>query len=170
MRHPTFAMSKQKPLTIKPKIVIMKKFIFSMLIVLVSFSAINAAEEVIPENVLNAFNAEFETAKDVNWTKSDDFFKAVFSVYGQQVAAFYSIDGNFLAATRNISVTQLPLKLVKTVKEKIAGNYWVTDCFELTTTSGTNYYVTFVNTDSELVMKSIDGNHWTVYDKKRRKK
>ena len=76
----------------------------------VSLSAF-AGREKVNEKVLNAFNTEFVNAQAVEWTISSDYYKASFEMNGQRVFAFYNTDGELMGLTRNISSSQLPVRL-----------------------------------------------------------
>ena len=94
----------------------MKKIILMLAITLSSFAAF-AGEENVNTKVLNAFSREFAGAKDVKWTANKTFYKASFFFNGQYVYAFYQLDGEMMAITRNISSLDLPVKLQTNLKK-----------------------------------------------------
>ena len=132
----------------------------------VSLSAF-AGAETVNEKVLNAFNTEFTTASEVEWTISSGYFKASFGMNGQRVAAFYNTDGELMGLTRNIRSSQLPVRL-QTSLMKNYNIYWVSDLFEVSNTDGTSYYVTLENGSKKIVLKSSTGNDWSSYKKDRK--
>ena len=141
----------------------MKKILLMLAIAISSVTAF-ASETNVNTKVLNAFSREFAGAKDVKWTTNETFYKASFVYNGQYVYAFYQLDGELMAVTRNISSLDLPLTLQTSLKKDHAG-YWISDLFEISNTDGTNYYITLENADSKLVMKSTSGGAWNVYKK-----
>ena len=145
----------------------MKKIII-MLAVTISSLAAFASEENVDKKVLNAFSQEFAGAKDVKWTTNSTFSKASFVFNGQYVYAFYQLDGELLAMTRNISSLDLPISLQSSLK-KSYGGYWISDLFEISNSEGTNYYITMENADSKTVLKSTSGGKWTSFKKSAKK-
>ena len=137
----------------------MKKILLMLAIAISSVTAF-ASETNVNTKVLNAFSREFAGAKDVKWTTNETFYKASFVYNGQYVYAFYQLDGELMAVTRNISSLDLPLNLQTSLKKDHAG-YWISDLFEISNTD----YITLENADSKLVMKSTSGGAWNVYKK-----
>jgi len=124
-------------------------------------------EEAINQRALNAFKTEFAGATDAAWTTGSEYYKVAFTLNDQKLFAFYNTEGEFLAVTRYISSIQLPLTLQSSLK-KYYGNYWVSDLFELANNNGTGYYVTLENADTKIILKSVDGSDWTVYQKSKK--
>ena len=141
----------------------MKKILLMLAIAISSVTAF-ASETNVNTKVLNAFSREFAGAKDVKWATNETFYKAAFVYNGHYVYAFYQLDGELMAVTRNISSLDLPLNLQTSLKKDHAG-YWISDLFEISNTDGTNYYITLENADSKVVMKSTSGGAWNVYKK-----
>lgn len=147
----------------------MKRLLFTMALALsmISLSSFASDDTVVSENVIRSFNSSFKSATEVNWTVSDNFYKASFTLNGQFVAAYYDANGDMIAMTRNISSTQLPIALQASLKKSYDG-YWISDLFELANEEGTNYYITLENADSKLVLKSTSDAEWTNFRKQRK--
>src|SRR5258706_16044502 len=107
----------------------MKKLIVAAAMI-VSLSAFAKEERKVSPKVLNAFNTEFTTAQEVEWTVSSDYYRADFDMNGQKVSAFYNEDGDLMGITRNISSTQLPVSLQNSLKKNYS-NYWISNLFEV---------------------------------------
>jgi len=147
---------------------IMKKTILALtLMITLSVSNVFASEEKVSPQVLNAFKSEFTSAKEVDWTVSTRYYKAAFSLNGQRIFAYYSLEGEFMGLSRNLSTQQLPLHLMNTIQKTFSSDYWVSDLFELSNSDGSAYYITLENADTITVMKST-GDNWTVYDRKKK--
>ena len=140
----------------------MKKIIIMLAIAISSLTAF-AGEENVSSTVLNAFNKEFAGAKDVQWTSADNYYKAAFVFNSQNVTAFYQLDGELIAMTRNISSLELPITLQTNLKNNYS-KYWISDLFEISNSEGTSYYLTLENADSKIVLKS-DSNKWNTFKK-----
>lgn len=141
----------------------MKKTLLA-LVVLVSSLAVNAAGKNVNEKVLNAFKTEFTTASQVEWSTGPNYYKASFVFNDKHVFAFYNAEGRLLGLTRNITTSELPLKLQADLKKNY-DTYWISDLFEAAREEGTSYYLTLENADTRLVLKASADNSWTVYEK-----
>ena len=142
----------------------MKKRILILALALVSISSFSFATDVPSVNgqVLNSFNREFVTAKEVKWESNKNFIKATFQINEMTLSAYYLPNGDQLAVTRFISTTQLPLQLLTSLKNNDSG-YWISDRFELSDQNGTEYYITLENDSQIKVLKSSFANTWSTY-------
>jgi hypothetical protein len=141
----------------------MKKTLLA-LVVLVSSLAVNAAGKNVNEKVLNAFKTEFTTASQVEWSTGPNYYKASFVFNDKHVFAFYNAEGRLLGLTRNITTSELPLKLQADLKKNY-DTYWISDLFEAAREEGTSYYLTLEDADTRLVLRASADNSWTVYEK-----
>lgn len=146
----------------------MKRVLVTLTIALslISFSSFaNGGEDVSPK-ALESFKTSFKNATEVNWTVSENFYKANFSLNGQYVTAYYDAEGNMKALTRNISSLQLPITLQAELKKNY-DNYWISDLFEMATEEGTSYFITIEDADTKLVLKST-ASQWETFKKQRK--
>ena len=137
-------------------------FILTITFSLASLSSFASDIKVSPA-ALESFKYTFKNASEVNWTAGENFYKADFMQDGQYLTAFFDGDGTFLAVTKNITSTQLPVKLQTSLKKQQEG-YWITNLIEVAKDSGTSYYVTLENADTRMILKA-SGNSWEVYQK-----
>ncbi len=140
------------------------KLLFVTLTILGSFFTKVNATEIVSPVVLKAFENSFKTAKDVSWTTSDKFFKASFELNQQHVTAFFDVEGQMIALTRNITTFQLPIVLQSSLIANYK-SYWITDLFEVANEQGNTYYVTVETADSKVVLKSNSSYNWSTYKK-----
>jgi hypothetical protein len=141
----------------------MKKMIMTLAVALSTLFAF-AGEENVNAKVLDAFNEQFNSAKEVKWTQGSNFYKAAFVFNGQHVFAFYTTEGELMGLTRYISSVDLPVRLQADLKKDYS-NYWIADLFEVSNDEGTNYYMTIENADSRIILKSDSNNDWSTYQK-----
>src|SRR5678810_1144559 len=95
----------------------MKKIMMMLLLVLtIGTSFAFTGEEAINKQALNAFKKEFVGATEAAWTVGDNFYKVTFTLNDQKLFAYYNMQGDFMAVTRNISSLQLPLSLQTSLK------------------------------------------------------
>ena len=144
----------------------MKKLITAVL--LSSILLMNTAFANKPENVSYkveaAFHQEFGQAKDVNWQKTDSYYKAIFKMNNEVVNAYFTHDGELLGIIRNILSTQLPLNLQTSLRKEYEG-YWITELFEFARPDSNGYYITIQNADEVITLQSTDGSSWSTYSK-----
>ena len=140
----------------------MKKMILTLAIAVSTLSAFAGEENVSPK-ALNAFKTEFNTAKEVEWTVGNDYYKATFVYNEKHVFAYYNENGELLGLTRYLSPDDLPISLQVNLKKNYQG-YWISDLFEVAKNEGTAYYLTLENADTKIVLKS-SGNSWGEHNK-----
>ena len=139
-------------------------FFATALLIATAFSNATFAADKTNPIVQQAFQNNFSTAKDVEWTVSENLYKATFTFNGQVVTAFYSADGSQLALSRNIATHQLPVTLQAELKKNYK-DYWVSDLFEMNDADGLSYYITVENGDSKVVLKSQSSYSWGLFQK-----
>lgn len=140
----------------------MKKIVVTLAIAISSLGAF-ASEGTVAKKVLDAFQSEFITAKEVEWTTGENYYQARFLYNDRYVHAYYDMDGELLGMSRYLSPLDLPLGLQNNLKKNYAG-YWISDLFEVVRGEDTHYYVTIENGDSRIVLQS-SGNSWNSYKK-----
>jgi len=145
----------------------MKRFLITLTVLfsLISMSSF-ASDSKVDSRVLKSFETSFKNATEVDWTVTNNFYKAKFSLNVQYVAAYFDGSGNMIAITRNISSTQLPISLQTNLKNNYEG-FWISDLFEVANEEGTTYYVTVENADTKLILKSSNSD-WVTYQKERK--
>lgn len=136
---------------------------FTLLATVLTTSSFAADPKVSPM-VLRSFSKTFTTATEVDWSVTNNMYKAQFSLNGQIVTAFYQADGTMIAVTRNMTSNQLPVTLQVDLKKDYE-NFWITGLFELSDENGTDYYVTLESADETVILKSISNNSWSRYKK-----
>ena len=123
-----------------------------------------AGEEKVAPKVLEAFNTEFSTAKDVEWSIGEDQYTATFNYNGAYVFAYYNEEGDLLGLTRNLTPNALSMTLQNSLKKNYS-DFWVSDLFEVAKNGGTDYYITLENADKKIVLHAAGGKDWEVYKK-----
>lgn len=116
--------------------------------------------------VLKSFQTTFAGAANVDWSTTEELYKAVFFLNGQNVTAYYKADGTMQALSRHISAANLPMLLQTAVKNNYKSQ-WVSDVLEVTNEGGLQYYVTLEDADSKLILKS-SSTIWTLFQKGRK--
>ncbi len=127
-------------------------------------SAFAYKSETVNEKVQTAFNREFIQAKEVNWNRTDDYFKAVFKMNDIVLSAYYTEDGELMGIMRNLLSTELPINLQTSLKKEYS-EYWISDLFEFARQDATGYFVKVENADQVVTLQSADGFNWSVFRK-----
>jgi hypothetical protein len=146
----------------------MKKMIMILAMVFaISSSYAFTGEEAVNKQVLTHFKSDFSAAQDAAWTVGSNYYKVSFNLGEQKLFAFYSLEGEYLGASRYISSTQLPINLQTSLKKNYS-SYWISDLFEMASNTSNGYFVTLETADATVVLKSTDGSDWMVYKKIRK--
>lgn len=138
---------------------------FVLLLTTSTFAASNS--DNINQNVLNTFQQDFSQAKNISWNKTNNFYRASFTLNDQFLFAFYSETGEYIGVGRNIPSNQLSLNLQTSLKKDYA-NYWITDIIEFSEKDQTVFYATVENADQIITLNSSDSNLWSVLKKVRK--
>ncbi len=139
----------------------MKKILFATALLLsVSFATIANNKSTDPKAVA-AFKKDFSGANSVSWEVAADYSKVTFTINGSVLFAYYSANGELIAASRNISSSQLPLTQFTALKNEYS-DYWISDLFELSRNGSTTYYVTLENANEKKVLSSTSYG-WETY-------
>lgn len=139
----------------------MKKQILILALILagITGSSFAAGNPDINKYALVSFHKQFAEAQNVQWENNSSLLKASFEMNNQTLYAYYSAQGELLAVTRYISTSQLPVRLLITLKKEFA-DYWISDLFEIRVNGDTSYYVTVENGSRKEIMKSDDASTW----------
>src|SRR5450631_2347797 len=71
----------------------------------------------VPFEAKISFRNEFKNAQVISWEVSRKFIKVTFKLNDMVLFAFYSGNGQLLAVTRNIVSSQLPINLVRELRQ-----------------------------------------------------
>ena len=113
----------------------------------------------------NNFNAKFHDAKDVTWSNVDGYYKASFSLNGVRKAAFFNVEGHYVATTEYIKAESLPAatleRLKKTYKDYSIGEVLrfevgdssVQGAYSTAPAESTYYFASLRKEDNQIVVK-----------------
>jgi hypothetical protein len=113
-----------------------------------------------------SFSRDFQNAQLINTQDYSTFTKVTFKMNDVVMFAFYNLNGELLAVTRNIVSNQLPVNLLTSLK-KHYGDKWITDLFEFSGNEQNCYYISLENADSKTTLRS-NGSDWEVYSTTRK--
>ena len=144
----------------------MKKRIVSaafMLMILTS-AAFAGDIEIANPKVITSFQKEFVKASNVQWEKTNGYYRATFKLNDFIMYALYNEDGSLAGAYRSIVSSQLPIGLQTELKNQFS-DYWITELNEYSNNDGAGYYVSLENADQIIIMKSTNATDWQVFKK-----
>lgn len=143
----------------------MKKFMLATLITVTIGTSVLAADvSKVNFRVLNAFEAQFAGATDVNWTVTSDYTKVKFVLEGEKVEAFYNSNGDVIGTSRKTEFKRLPLTAIQKIKKNYA-KYQVTETIEFELNGERRYYVSVENASDRKILEVSLYGQVSVFDK-----
>ena len=135
----------------------MKKLLIAALLV-VSVSASSIAQDVssVDRKAIGNFEAMYAGASGVDWTSTGKFTKASFVQNEKKMDVFYNLDGDFVAATTQLKVDEIPASIKKTL-EKRYSDYVVKEAFQYKSYDEVTYFISVENQKEDVVLKVTDG-------------
>lgn len=144
----------------------MKPILIALALLAGTFTKSFAHDGTIEPAVLKSFQSTFANATEVDWSLSQDLYKAVFYLNGQAITAYYKEDGTMQALVRHIAAANLPMMLQTSIKNEHKDK-WVSDVLEVTADAGVQYYVTLENADAKVILKSSSAV-WSTFQRMRK--
>jgi hypothetical protein len=141
-----------------------KLMMLALVLTTIAGTAFSRNPTDVNARVLKTFNSDFTRAENVTWEAKKDFYKATFSNAGQIMFAYYNEDGEQIAVTRNLKVSQLPITLSSSIHKDFK-QYWLTDLFEVAAKGETAYYATIQDAKHVIVLKADGTTAWRVFKK-----
>ena len=144
----------------------MKKRIVSaaIMLMIITSAAFAGDVEIANPKVITSFQKEFVKASDVQWVKTNGFYRATFKMNDFIMYALYNEDGSLAGAYRSIVSSQLPIGLQTELKNQFS-DYWITELNEYSNNDGAGYYVSLENADQIIIMRSTNATDWQVFKK-----
>lgn len=137
--------------------------IIVMAVVMATSIFANPIEVNVSSRVLTSFSSRFDGAKEVSWSKTEQYVKASFKINEQVMFAYFTEGGELIGVSRNVLSFQLPINLQAELKKYAAGG-WITELFEFADDSQNSYFISLENADYKIQLKSVD-NSWSVIKK-----
>jgi hypothetical protein len=141
----------------------MKKIIMTLVIALCTTGAF-AADPVVDEKVLEAFNKTFKNPKNVIWTTHEYSYEVRFEQNSITARVTYDLDGNIVKTFRYYKEEALPVLVMSRVKNKFPEKkiYFVV---EESSDQGTWYHITLEDDKNWVEIKADSYGSMTVQKK-----
>ncbi len=133
----------------------MKKLtgIFLSMAIVISASSFTINDDIVSTKVQTAFKKNFSVASEVSWKKLNGLYCANFTVNDQHLSATYNLAGELVAASRNVTLAQLPLNVSIALKSTLPGYTFDNVATEITADGQNSYYVKAENEKKVIVLK-----------------
>lgn len=143
----------------------MKTFFLAAALLFTSVTnKIFATDVPVTPAVLQSFQQNFGNITPVQWSVVNQLYKAVFTIDGQEIAAFFSIsDGMFVASGRYLTYEELP-HMLRTSLKNFTASYTLVEIFEVETDAGRAYYAT-VKKGKESLLLEAHTKTWSLFKK-----
>ncbi|MFY7840108.1 MAG: hypothetical protein ACOVP7_07510 [Lacibacter sp.] len=123
----------------------MKKIFVMLTAVVITASAWASPSPKENEKAKEAFQKEFSTAKEVNWTQKDGYYLVSFKFNNDWMTAWYTDDGQLQATQRSIQPSQMTFLATKKVEE-LGANKTVLNIAEISK-EGELFYLVKIDDD-----------------------
>jgi hypothetical protein len=146
----------------------MKKLqtILAAVTLLIATSAFAAkGPEKVSAVVKKAFEQQFNTASNVNWERTDDFYFANFRLNDKDVSVAYNESGELVGSSRVLKTEELPLSVAMAVADKYCGYAVAKTATEINYDGNTSYYISVANEKQTLKLKCLISGEITVDSK-----
>jgi len=119
----------------------MKKFLLLLPILLVVAMVTSFARSSMNDNprAEQEFNKYFANVENVKWSKEEGgYLQAAFTWANHRTLAYFNANGEFVGSIRGITISQLPLIVVRTL-DKNYNKAIILEISEITNEEGTQY-------------------------------
>ncbi|GEO11962.1 hypothetical protein [Segetibacter aerophilus] len=129
-----------------------KLFLAALLTITVAASSFARDNKKISNLVIRSFRVEYAQASNVNWTSTNNYYKASFYVGDQKMEAFYNATGEKVATSRAITIDELPVKAKRAFARDFS-DYTVKEAVEMDGTEDAGYFISAENEKETVILK-----------------
>lgn len=144
----------------------MKKLFITALSAVAVFATAYASPKV-SSVILARFNAEFKKADDVKWSTTNEYTKAAFTEDNAKTEVYYNVEGDIIAASKDITPDELPVKAKRSFARLFAG-YNVKEAIRLESIDEVAYYISGENEKEAVILKVNENNQVSVFTRARK--
>ena len=123
----------------------------------------------ITAKVKEAFEKDFQKAKNVNWEKAKDYYFASFTFNDLDLNAVYNEEGESIGTSRKIATAQLPLNISLTLSQKY-NDYQMQEYATQLSVNGETHYLVTVSKAKKVLQLNFRPNGEVTVDKKLKNK
>ena len=123
-------------------------------------AAIIEKDITVSSLVQESFHAYFKYVTNVTWSQAGNLYRAAFVQDGKTIYAYYSTDGVLVTVAHGISVSELPARLQKDVKN-LSDDYRIVELYRMETENGIEFCATLSNGKEVKVLQTAFGK-WQI--------
>lgn len=124
-----------------------------------------ASGEENKEKAVKNLKKEFATAKDIEWKLTDNYLKASFTWNNQQLEVFYNFEGDVIAKSKHIELSNLPVDAQQTIEKRYA-DYKIDEIVDFDGTDlGHYYYASVIKDNKKTILQVSSQGDVSVYQK-----
>ena len=128
-----------------------------------------AADGPVSSKIQMAFEKNFISASDVRWQKISNNYFALFTINNQDLSAAYNEDGELLATSRTLNLSQLPMIVTLALQDRYP-KYTFGDVITEITANGESYYLIKGGNDKRVIsLRAGSSGTLSVESNKKRK-
>jgi hypothetical protein len=144
----------------------MKKVsIIALMVITIATSAFAGDNNTLDFKGADTFIKTFPQAMDVTYTVKKEFTEVNFTWHTLKLQAFFDRQGNYIGASREISVNDMPLSYVINITKQYEG-YDIIEAIEFDhAEEGMSYYVTVTKNDRKYVLNVANDGTISVFKK-----
>jgi hypothetical protein len=131
-------------------------FIAICMMVSIFSQSAKAAEPVVTNAAMQAFEITFRNAEEATWSQVDGLFKVSFKLEERQMFAFFNTTGELVVVAKYLKPAQLPKAAQKKLSEASKG-YSITELFEINDGEKNKYFAALSNGSTAKVVESTGG-------------
>ncbi len=141
----------------------MKKLFIALFMLAALATGAFAKAPGVNSKAVSHLKTAFKDAQDVEWKTKGNFLEAIFKWNGQELNAFYSTDGNYVAVSRVITLDRLPLAALQAIHQKYQ-DYKATEVIEFNSSEdGLSYYVSLETNIKKIILQVSSEGGTSVY-------
>lgn len=134
----------------------MKKILIAALMAVLVGSSAFAADTKdaakVSYRAKSNFEAHFSGATNITWTQREHYTKVSFTLAGQPVEAFFSLEGELMGSSRAIEFSKLPLEAIQTIQKKYS-TYTVSESIEFNEGGEKSYFVSLADGNKKQILQ-----------------
>ena len=106
-----------------------------------SESLVGSTSVTVNKEVSRSFTEKFTGAENVSWKQNEEFYFVDFKLNKKDMFAAYNAEGELLGVSRNLELSQLPLHVEMSIREKYKDYRIANNVTEVVLEGGTTYYL-----------------------------
>jgi hypothetical protein len=142
----------------------MKNFLFATVLLIALTTSAFADPTNVSSTTLWNFHSEFKNASNVTWLVEKEFTKATFTLNDKKLTAFYTLTGDIIGTSTNITLDDLPINAKRIFAKKFDG-FTVLEAIRFEGVDEGAYYISAENEKHVVILKVSDHSQVSIFKK-----